>query len=159
RPMEVSAVLVEGGYLVTMQDLSERKAAEDEINTLAYYDPLTHLPNRRLLRDRLQQALATSARHANCGALLLLDLDNFKTLNETRGHERGDTLLLQVASRLRTCVHEDDTIARQGGDEFVVVLEDLGGNPQEAAARSEEVGRRILAAMREPYALEGGAHH
>ena len=159
RPVEVSGVQVEGGHLVTMQDLSQRKAAEEEINHLAYYDPLTRLPNRRLLMDRLQQALATSARHGRSGALLLLDLDNFKTLNETRGHDSGDHLLLQVAHRLRGCVHEDDTVARQGGDEFVVVLEDLGDNPEEAAARSEEVGQRILATLREPYMLNGTAHH
>ncbi len=159
RPVEVSGVLVEGGHLVTMQDLSERKAAEEEINHLAYYDPLTRLPNRRLLMDRLQQALATSARHGRTGALLLLDLDNFKTLNETRGHDSGDNLLLQVAHRLRSCVHEDDTVARQGGDEFVVVLEDLGENPEDAAARSEEVGQRILATLREPYTLHGASHH
>ncbi|WP_426304096.1 EAL domain-containing protein [Acidovorax facilis] len=159
RPIEVSGVVVEGGHLVTMQDLSQRKAAEEEINNLAYYDPLTRLPNRRLLMDRLQQALATSARHQRSGALLLLDLDNFKTLNETRGHDSGDNLLLQVAHRLRSCVHEDDTVARQGGDEFVVVLEDLGDNPEEAAARSEEVGQRILTALREPYLLNGAAHH
>ncbi|KRD55783.1 diguanylate cyclase [Acidovorax sp. Root275] len=159
RPVEVSGVVVEGGHLVTMQDLSQRKAAEEEINYLAYYDPLTRLPNRRLLMDRLQQALATSARHQRSGALLLLDLDNFKTLNETRGHDSGDNLLLQVAHRLRSCVHEDDTVARQGGDEFVVVLEDLGDNPEDAAARSEEVGQRILTALREPYLLNGAAHH
>ncbi|KQO23434.1 EAL domain-containing protein [Acidovorax sp. Leaf78] len=159
RPVEVSGVQVEGGHLVTMQDLSQRKAAEEEINNLAYYDPLTSLPNRRLLMDRLQQALAASTRHHRSGALLLLDLDNFKTLNETRGHDSGDHLLLQVAQRLRECVHEDDTVARQGGDEFVVVLEDLGDNPEEAAARSEEVGQRILAALRAPYMLHGTAHH
>ena len=121
-----------------MVDLSQRKAAEEEIRYLAFYDPLTRLPNRRLLMDRLQQALATSARHQRSGALLLLDLDNFKTLNETQGHDRGDTLLLQVSHRLRACVHEDDTVARQGGDEFVVVLEDLGDTREEAAARAEE---------------------
>ena len=159
RTVELSGVQLEGEHLVAVQDMSQRKAAEDEINTLAYYDPLTRLPNRRLLRDRLQQALATSARHGSSGALLLLDLDNFKTLNETRGHECGDILLQQVAHRLRSCVHEDDTVARQGGDEFVVLLEDLSGNPQETAARSEEVGRRILAALRVPYELEGDAHH
>ena len=159
RPVEVSGVQVEGGHLVTMQDLSQRKAAEEEINNLAYYDPLTRLPNRRLLMDRLQQALATSERHQRSGALLLLDLDNFKTLNETRGHDSGDTLLQQVAHRLRSCVHEDDTVARQGGDEFVVVLESLGDTPEDAAARSEEVGQRILAMLRAPYALPGGEHH
>ncbi len=159
RPVEVSGVFVDGGRLITMQDLSQRKAAEEEINSLAYYDPLTRLPNRRLLMDRLQHALATSARHHRSGALLMLDLDNFKTLNETRGHDRGDTLLQHVAHRLRSCVHEDDTVARQGGDEFVVVLEDLGDSPEDAVARSEEVGQRILAVLREPYELDGGEHH
>ncbi|MCZ8220969.1 MAG: EAL domain-containing protein [Acidovorax sp.] len=159
KPVEISGIFVDGGRLITMQDLSQHKAAEEEINTLAYYDPLTRLPNRRLLMDRLQQALAASARHHRSGALLMLDLDNFKTLNETRGHDRGDTLLLQVAHRLRGCVHEDDTVARQGGDEFVVVLEDLGASPEEAAARGEEIGQRILAVLREPYLLDGDTHH
>ena len=159
KPIEVSGVLVEGGRIITMQDLSERKAAEEEINQLAYYDPLTRLPNRRLLLDRLKQALATSARHQRCGALLMLDLDNFKTLNDTRGHERGDALLLQVSHRLRSCVHEDDTVARQGGDEFVVVLEDLSDSPEDAAARAEELGQRILAVLREPYDIGGETHH
>ena len=159
KPVEISGFFVEGGRLITMQDLSERKAAEEEINQLAYYDPLTGLPNRRLLMDRLQQALATSARHHRSGALLMLDLDNFKTVNETRGHDRGDALLLQVAHRLRGCVHEDDTVARQGGDEFVVVLEDLGDGPEEAAARAEDVGQRILGMLREPYQIDGDAHH
>ena len=159
KPVEISGIFVEGGRLITMQDLSERKAAEEEINQLAYYDPLTRLPNRRLLMDRLQQALAASARHHRSGALLMLDLDNFKTVNETRGHDRGDALLLQVAHRLRSCVHEDDTVARQGGDEFVVVLEDLGDSPEEAAARAEDVGQRILGMLREPYQIDGDAHH
>ena len=159
KPVEISGFFVEGGRLITMQDLSERKAAEEEINQLAYYDPLTRLPNRRLLMDRLQQALAASARHHRSGALLMLDLDNFKTVNETRGHDRGDALLLQVAHRLRSCVHEDDTVARQGGDEFVVVLEDLGDGPEEAAARAEDVGQRILGVLREPYQIDGDAHH
>ena len=160
RTVELSGVVMDDDdYLLSMIDLTQRKAAEEEINNLAYYDPLTRLPNRRLLMDRLQQALAASARHQRSGALLLIDLDNFKTLNETLGHDSGDNLLLQVSHRLRGCVHEDDTVARQGGDEFVVVLEDLGDNPEEAAARSEEAGQRILAALREPYTLDGAAHH
>ncbi|ART59002.1 bifunctional diguanylate cyclase/phosphodiesterase [Acidovorax carolinensis] len=159
RTVEIAGVMVDGGHLFTLVDLSQRKADEEEIRYLAFYDPLTRLPNRRLLMDRLQQALAASARHRRSGALLLLDLDNFKTLNETQGHERGDLLLLQVAQRLRGCVLEDDTVARQGGDEFVMVLEDLGDNPEEAAARSEEIGQKILAALREPYQLDGEAHH
>ncbi|MFN9727702.1 EAL domain-containing protein [Acidovorax sp.] len=158
-PVEISGVFLDGGRIITLQDLSQRKAAENEINSLAYYDPLTRLPNRRLLMDRLHQALAASARHHRSGALLLLDLDNFKTLNETRGHEQGDNLLLQVAERLRACVHEDDTVSRQGGDEFVVVLEDLGDDPQQAADRTEEVCQRILQVMREPYLIDAETHH
>lgn len=159
RTVEIAGVLVGQDHLLTMVDLSQRKAAEEEIRYLAFYDPLTRLPNRRLLLDRLQQALATSARHQRSGALLLLDLDNFKTLNETQGHDRGDTLLLQVSHRLRACVHEDDTVARQGGDEFVVVLEDLGDTPEEAAARAEEAAQKVLHALREPYMLDGEMHH
>ena len=158
-PVEISGVLLETGRIITLQDLSQRRAAEQEINSLAYYDPLTRLPNRRLLMDRLHQALAASARHHRSGALLLLDLDNFKTLNETRGHERGDNLLLQVAERLLGCVHEDDTVSRQGGDEFVVVLEDLGDDPEEAADRAEEVCQRILKTLREPYVIDAETHH
>lgn len=159
RVVEVSGVLLGEDHLITMVDLSPRKAAEEEIRNLAYYDPLTRLPNRRLLRDRLQQALAASSRHHRWGALLLLDLDNFKNLNETQGHEQGDLLLAQVAHRLSECVHEDDTVARPGGDEFVVVLEDLGSSAEEAAARCEETAQRILAAMREPYQMDGENHH
>ncbi len=159
RTVEVSGVMLGEDHLVTMVDLSQRKAAEQEIHSLAYYDPLTRLPNRRLLLDRLQQALAVSARRQRCGAVLMLDLDNFKTLNETRGLDRGDALLREVALRLRGCLQGQDTVARHGGDEFVVVLEDLDDTPQEAGARAEEAGQRILAALREPFVLDGEAHH
>ncbi|AVS70743.1 bifunctional diguanylate cyclase/phosphodiesterase [Paracidovorax avenae] len=159
RTVDMAGVLLDGACLITMVDLSQHKAAEEEIHYLAYYDPLTQLPNRRLLVDRLQQALAASVRRGRCGAVLMLDLDNFKTLNETQGHERGDMLLRQVAQRLRGCVQNEDTVARHGGDEFVVVLEDLGQSPQGAAARAEEMGQKILAAMRHPFMLEGEAHH
>jgi len=138
------------------RDISERKAAEDEINHLAFYDPLTRLPNRRLLLDRLQQALASSARLGREGALLFLDLDNFKVLNDTLGHDIGDLLLLQVALRLESCVREDDTVARLGGDEFVVVLEALSNDALVAAAQTEAIGEKILAALSEPYQL--GTH-
>lgn len=159
RAVEISGVVLGKDCLVTMVDLSQRKAAEEEVKYLAFYDPLTGLPNRRLLIDRLQQALATSSRRQRCGALLLVDLDNFKTLNETQGHDRGDALLLQVSQRLRNCVHEDDTLARQGGDEFVIVLEDLGDTPAQAASASEDVGQKILNALRQPYSLDGDMHH
>ncbi len=159
RSVDIAGAMVGDDLLVTLIDLTQRKAAEEEIKTLAFYDMLTQLPNRRLLVDRMQQALATARRHRRHGALLILDLDNFKSLNDTRGHDKGDALLVQVACRLQECVHVDDTVARPGGDEFAVLLEDLGDTPEEAAAQSEEMGQKILAALREPYLLDGEAHH
>jgi diguanylate cyclase (GGDEF)-like protein/PAS domain S-box-containing protein len=146
-------------YVGTMTDITLRKTAEDEIKNLAFYDPLTRLPNRRLLIDRLQRALATSARSQREGALLFIDLDNFKTLNDTLGHDKGDLLLQLVARRLEGCVREGDTVARLGGDEFVVMLEDLSENHLEAAAQTETVGEKILAALNEPYQLAVHEHH
>ena len=140
-------------------DISERKRAEDEIQRLAFYDSLTRLPNRRLLMDRLRHALASSARNGRNGALLFIDLDNFKTLNDTLGHDKGDLLLQQAAERLVTCVREGDTVARLGGDEFVVMLEDLSGNPEEAATQTESVGVKILVTFNEPYLLASRKHH
>ncbi len=142
------------GGIAIVQDVSEHKAAEEQINNLAFYDPLTELPNRRLLLDRLHHALAASARSGKEGALLFIDLDNFKSLNDTLGHDMGDSLLRQVGQRLLACVHEDDTVARLGGDEFVVMLEDLGGHDLEAAAQTEAVGERILATLGQPYQLD-----
>ena len=124
-----------------------------EIEQLAFFDPLTDLPNRRLLMDRLQHALSTSARNGRSGALLFLDLDHFKTLNDTLGHEVGDQLLRQVAQRLKDCMRAQDTVARLGGDEFVVMLEDLADQPLEAAALTQRIGEKILAALNAPYAL------
>ena len=146
-------------YVGTLTDITARKAAEDEIRHLAFYDPLTLLPNRRLLLDRLQQALAISARSKRLGALLFLDLDNFKTLNDTLGHDKGDLLLQQIAQRLATCVREGDTVARLGGDEFVVMLEDLSPSPGDAAAQTEVVGEKILAHLSQPYELAGHEYH
>ena len=140
-------------YVAMFTDITKRKAADEEINNLAFYDPLTRLPNRRLLRDRLQQALATSSRNHHNGALLLIDLDNFKTLNDTLGHDKGDLLLQQVAQRLATCVREGDTVARLGGDEFVVLLEDLSEHIHETAAQAETTGEIILAALNQTYQL------
>ncbi len=146
-------------YVGTLTDITARKAAEDEIRHLAFYDPLTLLPNRRLLLDRLHQALAISARSKRLGALLFLDLDNFKTLNDTLGHDKGDLLLQQIAQRLATCVREGDTVARLGGDEFVVMLEDLSPLSADAAAQAEIVGEKILGSLAQPYALAGHEYH
>ena len=146
-------------YIGTYYDLTQSKEADDNIRQLAFYDPLTGLPNRRLLIDRLQQSLAASARHQNHCALLFIDLDNFKTLNDTRGHNIGDLLLLDTARRLQACVREGDTVARLGGDEFIVMLENLSEDIEHAAAQTEAVGEKILAAIRQPYLLNGYEHH
>ncbi len=161
--LTITAVTDEQGalshYVDTITDISQRKAAEDEIQRLAFYDPLTQLPNRRLLLDRLHHALASSARTDRMGALLFIDLDNFKVLNDTLGHDQGDLLLQQVAQRLLACVREGDSVARLGGDEFVVVLEDLSRVAQEAATQAERVGEKILTALNKAYDLTGRKHH
>jgi diguanylate cyclase (GGDEF)-like protein/PAS domain S-box-containing protein len=146
-------------WVAVARDITERKAAEDEIEHLAFYDALTQLPNRQLLMDRLQQALSQGASHTQIGALMFIDLDNFKVLNDTLGHSKGDLLLQQVATRLSSCVRKTDTVARLGGDEFVVMLEDLGDDPQVATAKTRVVGEKILAALSEPYDLAGYQHH
>jgi len=146
-------------YVGTLSDITRRKAAEDEVRQLAFFDPLTQLPNRRLLHDRLQQALLACSRTGASGALLFIDLDNFKTLNDTLGHDVGDKLLEQVALRLIACVRDNDTVARLGGDEFVVMLEGLSPNAGAAAAATEVVGRKILAAIAAPYQLDGHDCH
>ncbi|MGZ3159943.1 MAG: diguanylate cyclase domain-containing protein, partial [Burkholderiaceae bacterium] len=131
-------------YVGTMIDITQRKNAEKEIQNLAFYDPLTGLPNRRLLQDRLQMALATSGRSHSEGALLLIDLDDFKILNDTLGHDIGDLLLIKVAASLNACVREGDTVARLGGDEFVVILENMSGDPVECASQAEHIGEKII---------------
>ncbi len=146
-------------YVATLVDIALRKVAEAEIHRLAFYDPLTNLPNRRLLLDRLNHSLATSARSGRLGAVLFLDLDRFKTLNDTRGHEMGDLLLQQVAERLTACVREGDTVARLGGDEFVIVLEELSEQALEAASRAEVIGNKILTALNQPYQLDNHEYH
>jgi diguanylate cyclase (GGDEF)-like protein/PAS domain S-box-containing protein len=146
-------------YVGTFTDITSKKAAADEIMSLAFYDPLTHLPNRRLLQDRLGQALTACLRNGWQGGLLFIDLDNFKTLNDTLGHQMGDALLQQVAQRLTACVRESDTVARLGGDEFVVMLEGLHRDALEAAAQCRAIGQKILAALNLPYAINGHAHH
>lgn len=140
-------------------DITRYKAAEEEIRNLAFFDPLTGLPNRRLLTDRLSHALATHGRNRQHGALLFIDLDNFKTLNDTQGHQYGDQLLCQVAARLSACVREADTVARLGGDEFVVMLEELGTDVDSALPRAETAGEKILAALNGAYLLNGQEVH
>jgi diguanylate cyclase (GGDEF)-like protein len=135
--------------------LCQIETRDNEIRKLAYYDPLTHLPNRRLLLDRLQHALASCLRSKRQGALLFIDLDNFKTINDTLGHDKGDLLLEQVAQRLVTCVREGDTVARLGGDEFVIMLGDLSQSPKEAATQTEAVGAKVMSALNQPYQIAG----
>jgi diguanylate cyclase (GGDEF)-like protein/PAS domain S-box-containing protein len=146
-------------YLAVKTDITTKKAAEERINNLAFFDPLTELPNRRLLLDRLKQATAASARSGRTGALLFIDLDNFKTLNDTLGHDIGDLLLQQTALRLVGCVREGDTVSRLGGDEFVLLLESLSENAQDAATGAEAVGEKILIAINQPYQLAGFTCH
>lgn len=141
-------------YITISTDISQRKAAEEKSHHLAFYDQLTHLPNRRLLLDRLTQALAASTRSGRHGALLFLDLDHFKVLNDTLGHDVGDLLLLQVAERLENCVREGDTVAHIGGDEFVLLLENLSLNPIEAATQTEAIGEKILLLLNKPFQLD-----
>jgi diguanylate cyclase (GGDEF)-like protein/PAS domain S-box-containing protein len=146
-------------YVGTFVDFTERKRAESEIHHLAFYDPLSLLPNRRLLLDRLRQAVSTGARNQTCGALLFIDLDNFKTLNDTRGHGVGDLLLIEVAKRLHGCVREGDTLSRFGGDEFVLLLEGLSPEIGHAAVQAQGVGEKVLDALSQPYILEGTEFH
>ena len=146
----------EGGMVMVYEDVTALRAATTEIEQLAFYDPLTHLPNRRLLSDRLTRAITSSARSGQHGAVLFLDLDHFKTLNDTLGHDMGDRLLERVAQRLTACVREQDTVARLGGDEFVVMLEGLGKTAAEALSHAKLVGDKILSSLNQPFRL--GAH-
>jgi diguanylate cyclase (GGDEF)-like protein/PAS domain S-box-containing protein len=140
-------------YVSTQIDITENKVAEESIRQLAFYDSLTGLPNRRLLQDRLQQAMAASTRSGRAGALLFIDLDHFKTLNDTLGHDKGDLLLEQVAARLLATVRESDTVARLGGDEFVIMQEGLSESFHEAAAQAKTLGEKLLAAFSMPFQI------
>ena len=134
-------------------EISERKRYEEAVYHMAFHDGLTHLPNRRLLGDRLEQALLACRRNSRHGALMFLDLDNFKPLNDTHGHEFGDLLLIEAANRLRTCVREIDTVARLGGDEFVVVLTELDEQPETALNEALSVAQKIRGVLAQPYEL------
>ncbi|MBU1690744.1 MAG: diguanylate cyclase [Gammaproteobacteria bacterium] len=140
--------------VVVSHDITARKQAEDEIRNLAFYDELTKLPNRRLLNDRLEQTMAASKRSGLYGVLMILDLDNFKPLNDKYGHDVGDLLLIEVAKRLTRCVREVDTVARFGGDEFMVILNELDENKTESTTQASIVAEKIRAALAEPYVLK-----
>jgi diguanylate cyclase (GGDEF)-like protein len=140
-------------------DVTAQQAAAEQIETLVFYDPLTGLPNRRLLMDRLQHALAMTSRSQDQGVLMMIDLDHFKNLNDTLGHEQGDQLLQLTAQRLRECVRESDTVARLGGDEFMVLAEGLGKTGQDVALQARLMGEKIVAALGQPYVLASGVQH
>ena len=143
-------------YVAVKSDITERKQLEEQIRKLAFYDPLTNLPNRRLLMDRLAQTLAAGKRSDAFGALIFLDLDNFKPLNDEHGHGAGDLLLVEVAGRLRGCVRAVDTVSRLGGDEFVVLLGDLTTDQDDAAEQANRLAEKILVTLAQPYVLATG---
>jgi diguanylate cyclase (GGDEF)-like protein/PAS domain S-box-containing protein len=147
RWLEIRIYPSENGVSIYFRDISQRKKAESEIARLAFHDQLTGLPNRQLLVDRLQHAIATNKRSHHFGAVMFIDLDNFKALNDTQGHHKGDLLLQQLALRLNNCVREIDTVGRLGGDEFVVLLEQLSNDAVEAATEAELIGEKILTAI------------
>ena len=141
------------GAVHIMRDITEAKQLEDRVRQLAFHDTLTQLPNRRLLVDRLSQAMSASKRSGNYGALMMLDLDNFKTSNDTQGHQAGDVLLIEVARRLIECVRGADTVARIGGDEFVVMLGELNADKVESAKQAAEVAEKIRASLALSYRI------
>jgi diguanylate cyclase (GGDEF)-like protein/PAS domain S-box-containing protein len=161
--MTISAVQASDGrvthYVASFADITHHKEAEAQLHRLAFYDSLTELPNRRLMLERLRQAFAASARNSQHGAILFIDLDDFKTLNDTKGHDIGDQLLAQVAVRLQSCVRDADSVARLGGDEFVVMLENLSKQQEAAAKRAEAVAEKVRRAIAQPYAIGGHEHH
>ena len=142
-------------YVGNFSDITQDKEAEAEIHRLAYYDALTKLPNRRLLYDRLGQALTTSARTGLFGAIFFIDVDHFKLLNDTYGHVAGDQLLFEMAQRLQATVREGDTVARQGGDEFVMLVEGISPEPDASAALAKQLGDKLRAAFDKPFILNG----
>ncbi len=139
-------------------DITQSRRDQERIRQLAFYDQLTQLPNRTLLMERLQRAVVGCGRHGVHAALMFIDLDNFKSLNDTMGHAVGDRLLQQVAMRLQRSVRSIDTVARQGGDEFVILLEELGPDSHQAAMQAETASRKVVAALREPFSLDDHAY-
>lgn len=159
----VTAVKDEQGqithYVSVFSDITEKKQAEDRIHSLAFYDPLTGLPNRRLLLDRLEKEIAIAKRHKKYGAILFLDLDNFKVLNDSLGHQIGDELLIQVAIRLEVVLRQEDTPARLGGDEFVVLVRGDADNTRAASDNALVIAEKVQKAINEPYILQGAEHY
>ncbi len=145
----------DAGGIAIVEDITDRHKSEDEIRHLAYFDPLTRLPNRRLLMDRLGHAMTASTRSRQFGALMILDLDHFKSINDSQGHDVGDRLLVEVARRLANCLRQDDTVSRLGGDEYVVLAEGLGATEPAAANHAEAIAEKLRAAVQLPYELGG----
>ena len=159
-PERLSITAVKGNagevthYVATLHDITERKTAEEQIHTMAFYDSLTQLPNRRLLNERLVQTMVASKRSGRYGALMFLDLDNFKPLNDAYGHDVGDLLLIEAAQRISACVRKVDTVARFGGDEFVVMVSELDADQAESVRQVSTVAEKIRSALSEPYLLK-----
>ncbi len=152
NPVERDGEVV--GAIATFLDITERKKNEEIIHQLAFHDALTQLPNRRLLNDRLNQSFSSSKRNARFGALMYIDLDNFKTLNDTHGHAAGDLLLVEAANRISNCMREVDTVARIGGDEFVVLVSDLSKDNEEAAGLASMIAEKVRVALAKPYFIQ-----
>ncbi|MEY2860401.1 MAG: hypothetical protein RL392_859 [Pseudomonadota bacterium] len=163
RNVSISGELIEHDgtpcILAYIADITDRKAAEDQIHSLAFFDPLTALPNRRLLMNRLEISLANTQRHQRRGGLLFIDLDNFKTLNDTHGHNRGDQLLQKIALCLSACVREGDTVSRLGGDEFVIMLDALNEDALIAASQAEAIAKKVLAQLDQNFEIDDIRFH
>lgn len=146
-------------YVGSFTDITEYKQAQEKILNLAFYDQLTGLPNRRSILERLEHSLAVSARSERYGAILYLDLDHFKTINDTQGHDSGDEVLQEIANRIQATVRHEDSIARIGGDEFVVILENISKDKEQAASHARMVGSKLLEVMARPYIVRGMEFH
>ncbi|MES2012383.1 MAG: EAL domain-containing protein [Pseudomonadota bacterium] len=157
--LSITAVIDDAGkitnYVAAFSDITQHKKAEETIHNLAFYDALTGLPNRKLLLDHLRKALLSNARKKYQGAMLFIDIDDFKSLNDTRGHDIGDLLLIEIAKRIQSCIHADDTLARFGSDEFAVLLDALNDEIEQAALQASSIAERIHNAIKQPFDLQG----
>lgn len=156
--LSITAVKMNKGkiihYVYTMHDITKRKQNEEQIHALAFYDTLTQLPNRRLMNDRLKQAMASSKRSRRYGALMFMDMDNFKVLNDTHGHGTGDLMLIEVANRLTSCLRETDTVSRFGGDEFVAIFNELNEDKNKSIELASIIAEKIRSVLAKPYVLK-----